>query len=142
MNEHNHRIHIGGRLRHARKVMGLSLKQVAEKVDCSESFVSKLERDKVQPSLTLLHRLVGVLGINVSHLFETAGAEDEQVFIVRGNSRPRIQTVFRPNNNGVILEQVTPLGPQSLLQANIHVVSPQGAGMKLSATLAKRWDCY
>ena len=128
MNDHTQQIHIGGRLRHARKVMGLSMKQVADQVDCSESFISKLERDKVQPSLTLLHRLVGVLGINVSHLFDSANAGDEPVYVVRADSRPRIQMNVRPNTNGVQLEQVAPLGPQSLLQVNIHVVSPQGGG--------------
>lgn len=122
------KIHIGGRLRHARKVKGLNMKQVAELVDCSESFVSKLERDKVQPSLTLLHRLVAVLGINVSNLFDTDHANEESVFIVRSGSRPRIQMNTRPNSSGVLLEQVVPLGPKSLLQANIHIVAPQGGG--------------
>ncbi|MGI6853897.1 cupin domain-containing protein [Mesorhizobium sp. 1B3] len=121
-------IRIGGRLRHARKIKGLSMKQVAEQVDCSESFISKLERDKVQPSLTLLHRLVAVLGINVSNLFDTDQGNEEPVFIVRSGSRPRIQMNTRPNSSGVLLEQVVPLGPKSLLQANIHIVAPQGGG--------------
>lgn len=121
-------IHIGGRLRHARKIKGLSMKQVADLVDCSESFVSKLERDKVQPSLTLLHRLVAVLGINVSNLFDTNQASEEPAFIVRSGSRPHIQMNTRPNSSGVLLEQVVPLGPKSLLQANIHIVAPQGGG--------------
>ncbi|WP_185984663.1 cupin domain-containing protein [Aureimonas mangrovi] len=124
----NQRIHIGGRLRHARKVMGLSMQQVATQVECSESFISKLERDKVQPSLSLLHRLVGVLGINVSHLFDAADVGDDPVYVVRVENRPRIQTAVRPNTSGVILEQVAPLGPQSLLQVNIHVVAPEGGG--------------
>lgn len=122
------KIHIGGRLRHARKIKGMSMKQVADLVDCSESFVSKLERDKVQPSLTLLHRLVAVLGINVSNLFDTDHNGEEPVFIVRSGSRPRIQMNTRPNSSGVLLEQVVPLGPKSLLQANIHIVAPQGGG--------------
>lgn len=122
------KIHIGGRLRHARKIKGMSMKQVADLVDCSESFVSKLERDKVQPSLTLLHRLVAVLGINVSNLFDTDHSGEEPVFIVRSGSRPRIQMNTRPNSSGVLLEQVVPLGPKSLLQANIHIVAPQGGG--------------
>lgn len=122
------KIHIGGRLRHARKIKGMSMKQVADLVDCSESFVSKLERDKVQPSLTLLHRLVAVLGINVSNLFDTDHSGEEPVFIVRSGRRPRIQMNTRPNSSGVLLEQVVPLGPKSLLQANIHIVAPQGGG--------------
>ena len=52
-------IRIGGRLRHARKIKGLSMKQVAEQVDCSESFISKLERDKVQLQPGRMKCLVG-----------------------------------------------------------------------------------
>lgn len=128
MTESTNQIHIGGRLRHARKIKGLNMKEVADLVDCSESFISKLERDKVQPSLSLLHRLVAVLGINVSNLFDTDQAGEEPAFIVRSGSRPRIQMNSRPNSNGVLLEQVVPLGPKSLLQANIHIVAPRGGG--------------
>lgn len=126
--EKTDQIHIGGRLRHARKVKGLSMKQVAELVDCSESFISKLERDKVQPSLTLLHRLVATLGINVSNLFDADQPSEEPAFIVRSGNRPRIQMNSRPTSNGVLLEQVVPLSPKSLLQANIHIIAPEGGG--------------
>lgn len=121
-------IFIGGRLRHARKTKGLSMKQVAEIVDCSESFISKLERDKVQPSLSLLHRLVGALGINVSTLFDTNAPDNDPVFVVRSGERPRIHMNVRSDSTGVTLEQVVPLGTMSLLQANIHVVAPRGGG--------------
>lgn len=128
MTEKIDQLHIGGRLRHARKIKGLSMKQVADLIDCSESFISKLERDKVQPSLALLHRLVATLGLNVSNLFDVDQAGEEPAFIVRSGSRPHIQMNARPSSSGVMLEQVVPLGPKSLLQANIHVVSPQGGG--------------
>ncbi|WP_265975692.1 cupin domain-containing protein [Brucella intermedia] len=128
MSENIDQIHIGGRLRHARKIKGLSMKQVADLVVCSESFISKLERDRVQPSLSLLHRLVAVLGINVSNLFDSEQADEEPAFIVRSGSRPHIQLNARSNASGVSLEQVVPLSPKSLLQANIHIVSPQGGG--------------
>ncbi|WP_118135453.1 cupin domain-containing protein [Oceanicella sp. SM1341] len=128
MSETAPQIRIGGRLRHARRTRGLSMKQVAETVECSESFISKLERDKVQPSLSLLHRLVSALGINVSSLFDATEAEDDPVYVVRSGMRPHIHMNARPNSPGVQLEQLVPLGPMSLLQANIHVVAPQGGG--------------
>lgn len=43
------------RLRHARKVAGLTLKQVAVAAGCSESLISKLENDAASPSLAMLH---------------------------------------------------------------------------------------
>ena len=48
---------LGLRLRHARRVVGLTLKQVAEAAGCSESLISKLENDAASPSLAMLHRL-------------------------------------------------------------------------------------
>lgn len=127
MSENVEKIHIGGRLRHARQIKGLSMRQVADLVECSESFVSKLERDKVQPSLSLLHRLVATLGLNVSSLFDTSEADDP-VFILRNGTRPQIHMNVRPNSNGVLLEQLVPMRAKSLLQANIHIVAPQGGG--------------
>ena len=70
-------VKIGARLRHARMVRGLTLKQVADAARCSESFVSKLENDKANPSFVMLHRLAGIVGANVAALFaapdETGG---------------------------------------------------------------------
>ena len=40
---------LGVRLRHARKVAGLTLKQVASAAGCSESLISKLENDAASP---------------------------------------------------------------------------------------------
>lgn len=121
-------IYIGGRLRHARKIKGLSMKQLSKIANCSESFISKLERDKVQPSLTLLHRLVAALDINVSNLFDTNHLGEEPAFIMRSGNRPHIQMNARPSSKGLSLEQIIPLGPKSLLQANIHIIAPQGGG--------------
>lgn len=121
-------VHIGGRLRHARKLSGMNMKQVADQVGCSESFISKLERDKVQPSLSLLHRLVTVLGINIANLFDGGRPKDEPVFIMRSGVRPRIHTTKRPKTEGVVLEQVAPLSPNSLLEVNLHVIAPSGGG--------------
>src|SRR3546814_13677858 len=50
---------LGMRLRHARKVAGLTLKQVAVAASCSESLISKLENDAASPSLRSEERRVG-----------------------------------------------------------------------------------
>ena len=89
-------IRIGGRLRHARLMKGISLKEVAAGVGCSESFVSKLENDRVQPSLAVLHRLVALLGINVAAMFDRPGQHDGgPLFIMRAGERPTITTRLR-----------------------------------------------
>ena len=62
-------IRIGIRLKHARLTKGLSLRQLADEVGCSESFISKIENDKVRPSFSTLHRIVAALEMNVALLF-------------------------------------------------------------------------
>ncbi len=67
------------RLRHARKVAGLTLKQVAQAAGCSESLISKLENDAASPSLAMLHRLALALGSNVSELTSEDWVSEEPV---------------------------------------------------------------
>src|SRR3954471_23888885 len=44
---------IGGRLRHARLLAGIRMRELAEKVGCTESMISKLESGRVVPSLPM-----------------------------------------------------------------------------------------
>ena len=60
---------IGTRLRHARLMRGSRLKDVADAAGCSESLVSKIENNKVEPSLQVLHKLCSVLKIGLGDLF-------------------------------------------------------------------------
>lgn len=120
-------IRIGGRLRHARLMKGMNLKEVAAGVGCSESFISKLENDKVQPSLAILHRLVALLGINVTALFSSGADGEGPLVVTRGGERPQITTRLRQKTDGVILERLIPQTRNSLLQVNIHQVAPHGS---------------
>jgi transcriptional regulator with XRE-family HTH domain len=119
-------IRIGGRLRHARLVKGLSLKEVAAGAGVSESFVSKLEHDRVQPSLAVLHRLVSLLGINVASIFNGGGEDEGPLLVMRAGSRPHITTRLRQRLDGVVLERLIPQTRNALLQVNIHEVRPGG----------------
>lgn len=121
-------IRIGARLRHARLLKGMNLKEVAAGVGCSESFISKLENDKVQPSLAILHKLVLFLGINVTLLFNETYEDNGPVLVMRRNERPMIRTSLHHQTDGVGLECLIPHSRTSLLQANIHEVAPGGSG--------------
>ncbi len=50
-------LQIGARLRHARLLEGIRIRELAERVGCAESMISKIENGKVAPSLTMLQRL-------------------------------------------------------------------------------------
>jgi transcriptional regulator with XRE-family HTH domain len=120
-------VKIGVRLKHARLTKGLTLREVADLVGCSESFVSKVENDKIQPSLAMLHRLVAALEINVTSLFAESEPDAGPVAIMRGGSRPVIRMDPEWQGNGIALERLVPQPKGSLLQANIHHVAPNGS---------------
>ena len=68
-------IRIGMRLKHARLVKGMRLHELAERLDCSESFLSKIENNKVRPSLSMLHAITVALDISISQLFDSSDDE-------------------------------------------------------------------
>lgn len=110
---------LGVKLRLARQTKGLTLKALADKADCSESLLSKLENGKVLPSLPLVHRLVRVLETNISWLFEEQDAEETAIF--RVGERPVITLDRAPGKTiGVSLERIIPFKEGHLLQCNIH----------------------
>jgi transcriptional regulator with XRE-family HTH domain len=111
---------IGLRLRHARLAKRLTLKDVADRVGCSESMVSKVENDKTTPSIAMLHRLASAVDANVSMLFEQQNASE---YVLRANERPILDDESH-TASGVRVEWLThPAGP-ALFQASIHVVEP------------------
>src|SRR5207344_2556835 len=47
-------LQIGGRLKHARLLAGVRMRELALKVGCTESMISKIENARVVPSLPML----------------------------------------------------------------------------------------
>ena len=118
---------IGARLRHARLVKGLRIKDLADQVGVSISLISKYENDKLLPPLTVLHALVTALGTNIGALFEPDWTGLGHV--ARAGSRPRITAGGDGHSAGVTLERLVPSGQGHLLQSNIHIVAPGGGSM-------------
>lgn len=115
---------LGPRLRYARTLLGLSLREVAEQVGVSESFVSKIENDRVRPSLATLHKLVTVLQTNIGILFADSENDSQLVMLNRHGKRPVIRVLGSSRSQGIMLERLIPARPENLLQANIHIVPP------------------
>lgn len=122
---------IGTRLKHARLLMGLNLKELAQKAELTEGYLSKIERDVAQPSFAVLHRLVRVLGLNMSALFPPEGADSRFVSVVRQHDRASITTGHRRAGNQVTLQKLVAGAVHQLLQVNIHVVEPKGGSNEL-----------
>ncbi|WJR76623.1 cupin domain-containing protein [Bradyrhizobium sp. NP1] len=118
-------IKIGLRLKHARLAKHLKLRELADRLGCSESFLSKLENDKVRPSLSMLHQIVGTLDINIAALFADP-LTDAPVLIMRSDNRPVIRTDPLLQGPGIALERLIATAKGALIEANIHCVSPGG----------------
>ncbi|MDF2365653.1 cupin domain-containing protein [Sneathiella sp.] len=126
MNSQN-QLRIGAKLKHARKVKKLRLKGLAEAVGCSESMLSKVENDKISPSLQMLHRIVSELGITIGDL--TYRVDDEDRIVMRHDERPVINMAPGRDSDGTELEWLIPQDQADLLAASIHFVKPGGGSM-------------
>jgi transcriptional regulator with XRE-family HTH domain len=70
---------IGNRLRRERAERGLSLRELARRLDVSPSLVSQIETGKIQPSVRTLYAIVSELGVSLDDVFHAEGEPRVQV---------------------------------------------------------------
>ena len=100
------------------------MRELADKVGCTEGMVSKIENARVVPSLPMLQRLVEALGRDLPSLF---GANPDQPGVVlRARQRPIVTTDPIRDGRGIHYERLVPFGAGNLLEGNIHMVEPGG----------------
>lgn len=109
---------LGGRLRASRQSRALTLDQVADATGLTKSFLSRLERDEVSPSVASLVTVCEVLGISVGELFEPP-----QTALVRASEGRRIN--FGGRN---VHEYLLTPGTQKDLQVLHSRIEPGGGG--------------
>jgi transcriptional regulator with XRE-family HTH domain len=118
-------LQIGARLKHARILSGVLMRELAAKVDCTASMISKIESGRVMPSLPMLHRLVDALGRDLSSFF---GSDPNSPGIIQRNGeRPIVATDPIRSGSKVTYERLIPFGAGNLLEGNIHIIEPDGA---------------
>jgi transcriptional regulator with XRE-family HTH domain len=66
---------LGSKIRQYRKDKKLNLVRLAERCDISPSFLSQIERDQANPSVTTLYAIAETLGISMATLFSDEGAD-------------------------------------------------------------------
>lgn len=78
------------RIREFRKKRGLTLEQLADRSQLTQSVLSKVENSRVTPSLAALGRISEALGVTLSEL--VAGIESNQgMVVVRRDERPTVE---------------------------------------------------
>jgi transcriptional regulator with XRE-family HTH domain len=117
-------LQVGARLRHARLLEGIRIRELAERVGCAESMISKIENGKVAPSLTMLQRLVEALNRDLSSFF---GANINSPGLVQKEGERSISTTDAIRGGvGVSYERLVPFAAGNLLEGNIHRIEPGG----------------
>ncbi|MDH3582455.1 MAG: cupin domain-containing protein [Hyphomicrobiales bacterium] len=116
---------IGYQLKRARLLKGLRLLDVAEAIGLSSSLISKIENNKINPSLSTLHRLAQVLETSVSALF----AMDEKLdkVVLKQEERPiagKVQGIVQWE--GIEAEIMIPYEEGRLLEGFVFVMEPGG----------------
>jgi transcriptional regulator with XRE-family HTH domain len=117
-------LRVGARLRHARLLNRLRLKDVAEAAMCSESMLSKIENDRAVPSLTTLHRLCKTLNLSISALLNKDLVEPWT--ILRRGERGVIGHASGTGSEGVKAEVLIPSADGRLLEGFVVVIEPGG----------------
>jgi transcriptional regulator with XRE-family HTH domain len=67
---------LGARLREERDRLGLSLRELARRLEVSPSLVSQIETGKTQPSVRTLYAIVSELGVSLDDVFAPSGKVD------------------------------------------------------------------
>ncbi|MGZ4290337.1 MAG: helix-turn-helix domain-containing protein [Gaiellaceae bacterium] len=62
---------LGERLREERTARGISLRELARRLDVSPSLVSQIETGKIQPSVRTLYAMVSELGVSLDDVFSS-----------------------------------------------------------------------
>ncbi len=111
---------IGSRLRSLRNSQGLSLKQLAERVGCTPSYLSMVENDKLDPSASRLKKIADSLGSTIIELFSerSNGAE----VVLRKEERQRVAV----RGSKLMIEILVRQGPDKQIDARLAVVAPGG----------------
>lgn len=117
-------LRIGAKLRRARLMSGMVLRDLAKKAGCSESMASKIENDRAMPSLTTLHRLCKALNMTVSSLMDTGPAQAWT--ILRASERQVLGYAEGRESEGTRAEILIPPAEGRSLEGFMVVIEPGG----------------
>ncbi len=79
---------LGDRIREIRNAKGMTIKALAEKVDVTPSYISQVERNLIEPSLSSLRKIAKALSVPIYHFL----ADDNKQFtVIRSDERRKLE---------------------------------------------------
>ena len=77
---------IGKKIKDLRTMYNLTQEELANRVELTKGYISQLENDLTEPSISTLEDIVKALGTNLSDFFEEE-KQEEQIVFHKGESR-------------------------------------------------------
>lgn len=110
---------LGTKLRALRKAQGLSLKQLADRIGSTPSYLSMVENDRLDPSVSRLKKIVDALGKTIVDLF---GESEDGDIVVRKEKRTRASF---PGSK-LLIEILVRQAPNKKMDARLAIIAPGG----------------
>lgn len=94
---------IGNQIRKMRKERGLTLEELGKEAGVTASYLSQIERDLVEPSISTLRKVAAAINVPVYKFLMEADGEDK--FLIRKNERKKSRSI----QGKVVAEFFTPV---------------------------------
>lgn len=111
---------LGTKLRSVRKNRNLSLKQLAERIGCSPSYLSMVENGKIDPGISRLKKIVDSLEITIVDLFQS---QTNEKVVTRRQER----IVAQLSRSKTRIEILIPQFFGNQLDARLAIICPEGS---------------
>ncbi len=136
---------LGEKIRLQRKETGMVLVELAEKCNISPSFLSQIERDQANPSISTLHEIASALGVTVASFFASPDEQSDSeltepkknpaAYVVRADAR---KTLLYPGS-GIQNELLSPDLNRTIQM--MYVVMPPGASTGRESLVHEGEEC-
>ncbi|MGM9899228.1 MAG: helix-turn-helix domain-containing protein, partial [Bacilli bacterium] len=109
---------IGKKIKNLRTLYNLTQEELANRTELTKGYISQLENDLVEPSLSTLEDIVNALGTNLSDFFK----EDEQVKLRFGKD-----DYFVKDNPGYKIEWLVPNAQKNEMEPILITIYPNSS---------------
>lgn len=129
---------LGPRLRGVREDRGLSVRELARRINCSPSLISQIERGLAAPSVGMLYAIASELRTSLDFLFGVAVPGDAMMLTAHGDGHVRPE----PTGDGTAGDGTAGAGwqPGGAGAAGHGVVQRAGARRTIDLASGVRWE--
>ncbi|AOY78112.1 helix-turn-helix domain-containing protein [Clostridium formicaceticum] len=106
---------LGYRIREIRHKKGMTLNELASEIDVTASYISQVERDIIEPSLSSLRKIAVALGVP---LFTFLHDDTVDPIVVRASERRKLALP----ESSIIYEFVTPMVADQKVQPKMEII--------------------